>query len=68
MQTSQSPPISAAKVLRMKSVWERLGVGRSSGYALMANDPNFPRRVILGKRARGILESDLDAYILSRVR
>lgn len=49
------------RILRPREAWERLGVKRDTFYQLVKR-----RRlhlIPLGKRARGILESDLDDLI-----
>ena len=60
--TTPMTTVQQAKVLRMKEVWQRLGVSRSKGYQLLRT-PNFPRQVALGPRARGIVVEHLDAWI-----
>ncbi|MCA8144453.1 helix-turn-helix transcriptional regulator [Burkholderia vietnamiensis] len=54
-----------ARILRPSDVAARLGIGRSTLYELVAEDPNFPPRKQVTPRAVGWLESDINAYILA---
>lgn len=54
------------RVLRMKQVSERTGLSRSTVYELMKHDPTFPSKVRLSARTTGLLESDLETWIMSR--
>jgi prophage regulatory protein len=55
------------RVLRMHEVQDRVPFSRSSIYLLIAQG-RFPRPIALGRRAVGWLESDVDAWIASRVQ
>jgi len=57
----------AKKILRLKEVKTRTGLGRSTIYLLIAQG-SFPRSIALGERAVGWLESDLDECINERIR
>jgi len=57
----------AKKILRLKEVKTRTGLGRSTIYLLIAQG-SFPRSIALGERAVGWLESDLDEWINERIR
>ena len=54
------------KILRLPEVKTRTGLSRSTIYLRIANS-TFPARVALGERAVGWLESDIDAWIQSRI-
>jgi prophage regulatory protein len=55
------------KFLRMKTVTERIGYSKASIYRLM-DLGIFPRPYPLGLRSVGWLESDIEAYIESRIQ
>ena len=57
----------AKKILRLKEVKTRTGLGRSTIYLRIAQG-SFPRSIALGERAVGWLESDLDEWINERIR
>lgn len=54
-------------VLRLPQVLARVGLSRSSVYALIAED-RFPAAIPLGTRARGWLEEEVSEWIEQRVR
>ena len=56
---------NALCILRRKQVQERIGLARSSLYALIASN-QFPRPVQLSARAVGWRESDVNAWLESR--
>lgn len=56
----------ALKILRPKDARAKLGIGRTMYYELQKADPTFPRDVILGERARGKFEHELDAWLESK--
>ena len=56
---------NALCILRRKQVQERIGLGRSSLYALIAAK-QFPRPVQLSARAVGWREGDVIAWLESR--
>jgi len=56
----------ALNVLRPKAQIAKLGVGRTLYYVLKKTDPTFPKDVILGERAVGKFEHELDAWLESR--
>jgi prophage regulatory protein len=58
-----SPPI----ILRLKHVKPRVALSRSGIYSLLAAG-DFPPPLQLGPRAIGWLQSDIDAWIESRIR
>jgi prophage regulatory protein len=58
--------MSSTKILRLRDVRERIGLGTSSIYSLMAAD-KFPRPVQLGIRAVGWIEDEIDAFVAQRV-
>ncbi|MDI1360863.1 AlpA family transcriptional regulator [Methylotenera sp.] len=51
---------------RLKSVIGTVGLSRSTIYALMAAG-KFPKSISLGERSVGWLESDIQAWIDSRI-
>lgn len=53
-------------ILRMPNVKSRTGLSRSTIYA-MIKDNRFPKYISLGARSVGWLESEIDAWIESRV-
>ena len=57
----------ALSILRRKSVEARTGLSRSTLYAYIAAG-QFPAPVALGARAVGWYESDVEAWLASRVK
>lgn len=53
------------QVLRRKLVQKKLSISNTAYHELNKNDPTFPKDVILGKRARGKLEHEIDAWLES---
>ena len=58
---------SPGRVLRLKEVLYRTGLGRTSIYAWM-NEGKFPHSIQLGARAVGWLENDIELWINSRIQ
>ena len=58
--------LAISRILRRKQVEERIGLARSSLYALIAAN-QFPRPVQLSVRAVGWREADVNAWLESRV-
>ncbi|MNJ21304.1 Prophage CP4-57 regulatory protein (AlpA) [compost metagenome] len=61
-----------SRVLRLKHVQERVGLGRSTIYDRMnpespRYDSTFPKPIKLGIAAIGWIEAEIDAWIKSRV-
>ena len=56
-----------AKILRIPVVLDRIGIGRSTLYELLAKG-DFPASIPLGARSVGFLESDVDEWVEARVR
>lgn len=54
------------KIIRRREVQTKTGKSRSSMYADISRG-NFPKPIKIGSRAVGWLESDVDAWIESRV-
>lgn len=54
------------KILRRPEVQRRVGMGRSTLYAAIA-EGRFPRPVNLGARAVGWLETEVDDWLAARV-
>lgn len=64
-QIDQKP---ALRVLRLPAVLARTGLSRSTVFAKLnllhqSFDPSFPKRIRLGLRAVGWIESELDDWI-----
>jgi prophage regulatory protein len=57
---------TANRILRMAELKTRIGLSRSTIYEFQ-NSGNFPRSVSLGSRAVGWLESDIEAWMESRI-
>lgn len=55
-----------SKILRLRAVQDLTGLSRSMTYLLMKQG-DFPKSISLGARAVGWLESDIQAWIESRV-
>ena len=53
-------------ILRLPDVKIRTGLSRSTIYALVKNE-RFPKYISLGARSVGWLESEIEAWIESRV-
>ena len=56
----------ADKILRLPAVKERTGLSRSSVYQKIGSG-EFPKAIPLGARAVGWLESEIDAWIETKV-
>jgi prophage regulatory protein len=54
------------KIVRLKAAKDWTGLSRSTIYAMMKNK-TFPQSLSLGARAIGWLESDIQAWIDSRL-
>jgi len=59
------------RILRLKQVQDRIGLGRSSIYNLQnpksaSYDASFPKSIKLGRNAVGWLESGINQWITSR--
>lgn len=57
--------VSMDRILRRRAVEERVGLGRSTIYALMSQG-RFPRPIKLGQRAVGWRETEICNWLLSR--
>ncbi len=57
----------AIAILRLPTVKVRTGLSRSSIYQRIA-EGSFPKQVSLGARAIGWLESEVDAWLASRIQ
>ena len=56
-------PAQPDKLIRIKTVCELSGLGKTSVYSL----PDFPKRVVLSRRAVGWRLSEVQAWIQSRL-
>jgi prophage regulatory protein len=62
----------AMRILRMRQVTEKIGLGRSAIYDRMDQrspryDPTFPKSVSLGGRSIGFVEAEVDAWLAARI-
>jgi prophage regulatory protein len=57
---------TSSRILRMAELKIRISLSRSTIYEMMASG-DFPRSVSLGPRAVGWLESDIEAWLDSRI-
>ena len=65
--TDHYPDISSeSRLLRLKEVCPRTSMSSALIYELMANQ-TFPQSVSLGKRAKAWVESEVDAWLASRI-
>lgn len=55
------------RILKLKEVMNRTALGRSTLYHLLKNSC-FPKPVPLGPRAVGWLESEVEGWIIGRVK
>lgn len=55
------------RFIRLKEVINKVGLSRSSIYRRIAND-GFPKPILLGGRACGWIESEVDEWLMQRVR
>lgn len=53
------------KVLRLPQVLAKIGLSRSTTYAMIA-DGNFPKPIKLGKRAVGWVDTEVENWLTSR--
>ena len=57
-----APPAQPDKLIRIKTVCEMTGLGKTSVYSI----PDFPKRLVLSRRAVGWKLSEVQAWIESR--
>jgi len=65
-------PNKALRILRLRQVTEKIGLGRSAIYDRMdprssRHDPTFPKSVSLGGRSIGFVEAEVDAWLTARI-
>ena len=60
------PSLDQVEILRLKAVMRRVGLCRSSIYALAASG-DFPQPVKLSERAVGWLSSEINDFIQQRI-
>ena len=58
----QVTPAQTDKLIRIKAVCDMTGLGKTSVYSI----PDFPKRVVLSRRAVGWRLSEVQAWIESR--
>ena len=56
---------STNKIIRMTAIIERTGLSKSTIYMLLANG-DFPKRISLGARSMGFLESEFNHWLEAR--
>jgi prophage regulatory protein len=66
MNAEPSAPASFLQMLRLPQVCKVTGLGRSMIYQLEA-EQKFPHRVRIGMRAVGWVESEVQAWLASRI-
>jgi len=54
-------------IIRLPEVQARTGLSRSTIYDRLKSDPSFPRKISLGARAIGFVESEIEAWIQNRI-
>ncbi len=54
------------RILRLPALMDKVGLGRSSIYAMMA-EGTFPTPIKLGERAVGWVEEEIDAWLEARI-
>ena len=58
---------NSTKVLRLRAVLERVGIGKTAVYAAIKNG-EFPAPIKLSARAVGWREADVEAWLAERPR
>ena len=58
--------ISTQRIIRLPEVMGRTGLSRSSIYNFIASG-TFPKRIKLGARSMGFIESEINLWIASKV-
>jgi prophage regulatory protein len=66
MQIMSDIKTNNQKILRLRAVKDWTGLSRSTIYAMMKSH-SFPQNIQLGLRSVGWLDSDIDAWIDSKV-
>jgi prophage regulatory protein len=59
---------SAITILRRRQVEARIGLGRSTIYSRMKEDPTFPKPVSIGSRAVGWLEHEVSEWLAAQIQ
>jgi prophage regulatory protein len=54
------------RILRLRAVIQRCGLGRSAIYAKV-KDGSFPKPIAISEQARGWIASEVDAWIDARI-
>lgn len=60
-------PSTTIRIVRASNAPKKLGVGKTRFYQLTKSH-GFPKPVVLGARARGYYEHELDAWLAARPR
>ncbi|WP_080713037.1 helix-turn-helix transcriptional regulator [Bordetella bronchiseptica] len=55
-----------SRILRTKDVLQLLGIGRTTLYRWLEQNPQFPRPVSLGPNSIGWFENELNQWLASR--
>lgn len=61
-----APPLAPLRMLRLRDVESRTGLRRATIYK-HAKEGSFPKPVPLGKNSSGWVESEIEAWLASRV-
>ena len=64
-QTGTDTMQNTDKIIRMKAIIERTGLCRSTIYTLLTAG-DFPKRISLGTRSMGFLESEFNQWLEAR--
>lgn len=54
------------QILKIKQVCKKIGMSRATVYRLLKIDQTFPKPLKLGLAAIGWLESDIEAWLISK--
>ncbi len=64
--TATGVNLNNKKIIRLPKAIEKTGLSRSTIYALLSRS-EFPQQIKLSTQAMGFLESEIDAWIDSRI-
>jgi len=56
------------KVIRLDQVQARLGLAKGTIYLKLKEDSSFPKPINLGGRAVGWIESEIDEWLVERIK
>jgi prophage regulatory protein len=66
MSQEEIPLKASVRILRLPDVIKRVGLKRASIYGAIANG-GFPEQIVLGSRAVGWVEQEIDAWLAARI-